>query len=90
MKMFNTPIIVGLVILVVLIILCSGRSMYRLSPMPVEIKPVTEASIFDLPYKLECVPGPEKTASAYTKALTPGGICGAQKLVRDHAEYKMM
>jgi hypothetical protein len=48
---------------------------------------VKEGSIFDLPYKLSCVPGPQADASAYTLGLSPGGICGAQKFVADQADY---
>jgi len=35
---------------------------------------------------MDCTPG-YKNGSAYTKSLTPGGLCGAQKLVADHAGY---
>ena len=40
-------------------------------------------SIFDLPYKRECTPGQSPNGSFYSKDLTPGGICGAQKFVND-------
>lgn len=83
----NNTLLVALVVLVALVFMCRrGVSGY----MPIKIEPVTEQSIFDLPYELQCVPGPEKTAGYYTKALTPGGICGAQKLVREHSEYKIV
>lgn len=39
-------------------------------------------SINDLPYKAECTPG-LPGGSFYSKDLTPGGICGAQKFVND-------
>lgn len=39
-------------------------------------------SIFDLPYKPECTPG-LPGGSYYSKDLTPGGVCGAQKFVND-------
>ena len=39
---------------------------------------------------MDCVPGSGKEASPYTKSLTPGGLCGAQKLVGDHASYKIV
>ena len=35
-----------------------------------------------LPYSIECTPGNEK-GGYYTKALTPGGICGDQQYVND-------
>jgi hypothetical protein len=37
---------------------------------------------------VECTPG-RKDGSAYTKALTPGGLCGAQELVSDLAGYEI-
>jgi hypothetical protein len=41
----------------------------------------------NLSYKLECVPGPQETASPYTKSLTPGGYCGIQEFVKSQADY---
>tara|TARA_R110000803_G_scaffold59125_2_gene117534 strand:- start:113 stop:265 length:153 start_codon:yes stop_codon:yes gene_type:complete len=35
---------------------------------------------------LDCVPGPNETASPYTKDLTPGGLCGAQEFVVAQAD----
>lgn len=34
-----------------------------------------------LPYELKCAPTAEEGGAYYTKALTPGGICGGQKFV---------
>lgn len=39
-------------------------------------------SISDLSYNAECTPG-LPGGSYYSKDLTPGGICGAQKFVND-------
>ena len=72
---------------VMLIVSVVRTSMYKLSPSPVRVSGVKEGSIFDLPYKLSCVPGPQADASAYTLGLSPGGICGAQEFVADQAEY---
>jgi hypothetical protein len=58
----------------------------KYQPRPIMIKTVSEKSIFDLEHKLECTPG-YKDGSPYTKNLTPGGLCGAQQLVSDHAGY---
>jgi len=53
---------------------------YMLSMRPIEIETSNTDSIFDLPVEMRCTPGlPE--GSAYTKDLTPGGVCGAQALV---------
>jgi hypothetical protein len=51
----------------------------RYQPMPIKIEVVSD----------KCVPGSGKEDSPYTKSLTPGGLCGAQKLVGDHASYKI-
>ena len=55
-------------------------------PRPIKITSISQGSIFDLENKMDCTPG-YKGGSAYTKSLTPGGLCGAQKLVADHAGY---
>jgi hypothetical protein len=83
----NVGTVMVVVAIVALIVMATRSSKYRLSPSPVKVSGVKEGSIFDLPYKLSCVPGPQATASAYTKDLTPGGICGAQEFVADQAEY---
>ena len=67
---------------------CGGtKSTYVLTPRMVNIKQSKGAdqSIFDLKYDLSCVPGPTKSASYYTKDLTPGGMCGAQEWVAEQA-----
>ena len=40
-------------------------------------------SISDLKYDKKCTPGLSPDGSYYSKDLTPGGICGAQKFVND-------
>lgn len=60
----------------------------KYQPRPIKIKAVTEESIFDLENKIECTPGRED-GSAYTKSLTPGGLCGAQELVSNLAGYEI-
>ena len=76
------------VILVVLIIMSMAKSGYALSPQGVTIDKDTSAeSIYDLPYDVKCVPGPQDTASAYTKSLTPGGFCGDQQWVAAQMDY---
>ena len=58
-------------------------------PRPITITPVSEQSLFDLKPGLECTAGSGKKDSAYSVGLTPGGLCGAQKLVSDHAGYEI-
>jgi|SRR5210317_811921 hypothetical protein len=60
----------------------------KYQPRPIKIKTVSEKSIFELENKVECTPG-YKDGSAYTKSLTPGGLCGAQGLVSDLAGYEI-
>ena len=67
----------------------SGKSTYSLRPESIKVTGPSDKSIFDLPYKLECVPGPQATASYYTKDLSPGGVCGAQEFVVNQSEYEI-
>ena len=82
-----------LVVVVAVLCLFYKRSPYRLSPSHLKIdgKKGPKDGIFGLPYSLECVPGPQATSGYYTKDLTPGGICGAQKYVESQAgDYKIL
>ena len=75
-----------LFVIILVIMTFTETSMYQ--PRPIKINPVSEKSIFNLESKIECTPG-RKDGSAYTKSLTPGGLCGAQELVADHAGYEI-
>lgn len=57
-------------------------------PRPITVDVVSEKSIFDLENNIECTPGYKK-GSPYTKSLTPGGLCGIQELVSNHAGYQI-
>lgn len=70
----------------ILTIVQGGSSNYQ--PRPITVNAISEKSIFDLDHKEECVPGSPK-GSPYTKSLTPGGLCGVQDLVNDHAGYSI-
>ena len=72
--------------IIVALTMFQDRSMYQ--PRPIKVKTLSTGSIFDLENKVECTPG-RKQGSAYTKSLTPGGLCGAQKLVSDMASYEI-
>ena len=72
--------------IIVALMMFQDRSMYQ--PRPIRVKTLSTGSIFDLENKVECTPG-RKQGSAYTKSLTPGGLCGAQKLVSDMASYEI-
>ncbi len=75
-----------LFVVILVIMTFTQTSMYQ--PRPIKINPISEKSIFNLESKIECTPG-RKEGSAYTKSLTPGGLCGAQELVADHAGYEI-
>ena len=70
----------------VLTVLQGRSSGYQ--PRPITINAVSEGSLFDLDHSEECVPG-APNGSPYSKSLTPGGLCGAQGLVADHASYSI-
>jgi len=75
------------VLLTIIMILAATKSNY--SPRPITITPVNEESIFDLEQKLECTPGKAKEGSFYSSSKSPGGVCGAQKLVDEQAGYSI-
>ena len=92
--MFKLPpfLTVAVLILVVIMVFRNIRmvSSYKLNPTPISINPKATGSIVDLPYNTGCVPGPTEEASYYTKDLTPGGVCGAQKFVDAQASYSIL
>ena len=83
--------IVLAVVIVGLIVMSMAQSGYALSPQDVTIQEDKSAgkaeTIFDLPYDVSCVPGPQDSAAAYSKSLTPGGFCGDQKWVAAQMNY---
>lgn len=88
--MLSIALFVGLI--VVLFFLRRGSG-YTLSPLIDSADLVTKgvtgvaSDMMKLPYQLQCVPGPQETASPYTKSLTPGGYCGIQEFVQNQANY---
>ena len=83
-------IAVVFLLLCVLMMLSPRRSMYQ--PRPINLETSEEAgptSIFDLEHRIDRAPGSPESAY-YTKALTPGGICGDQKFVKDSADAKII
>lgn len=77
-----------LTFMICLLVMFEGFTSSKYQPRPIIITPVSEKSLFELENSLDCVPG-AKEGSPYTKGLTPGGICGAQKLVDDLASYEI-
>ena len=86
----NRNAIMSIVALIVVIFLLGAlKNTSRYQPRPITIAAVNEESIFDLEHKLECAPGHTSQGSTYTKSLTPGGVCGAEKLVAEQAGYSI-
>ena len=68
----------------------SARVGYTLSPTSVEIKEKgSNEDVFKGDYDITCVPG-APNGSAYTRDLTPGGMCGMQGRVADTADYHIV
>ena len=76
------------VLFFIIIALMMSRDTSAYQPRPIMITPIRQGSIFDLENKVECTPG-YKDGSAYSKSLTPGGLCDAQKFVSDLANYEI-
>mgnify|MGYP003638258977 CR=1 FL=1 len=73
----------AIMMIVLLLVFISALGAFRTSAfqaMPITTKTVSDQSIFDLPVDLKCTAGSGKTGS-------PGGVCGAQKLVSEQAGY---
>ena len=86
----NRNAIMSIVALIVVIFLLGAmKNISRYQPRPITIAAVSEDSIFNLEHKLDCAPGHTSEGSTYTKSLTPGGVCGAEKLVADQAGYSI-
>jgi hypothetical protein len=83
----------AITMIVVLLLIISALAAFKngtvskYQPKPITTKTVSDQSIFDLPVNVECTAGSGKKDSPYSKGLTPGGVCGAQKLVSDQAGY---
>lgn len=79
--------IVALVAAIFVLGMLKNTSKYQ--PRPIVIKALNEKSVFDLEHRLECAPGHTSEGSTYTKSLTPGGLCGSEKLVAEQAGYSI-
>jgi|TARA_R110000823_G_scaffold311836_1_gene438008 hypothetical protein len=72
-------------LITVIFLLGYFKNTSKYQPKPIVIKTINDKSIFNLEDRIECVPGHTSEGSPYTKSLTPGGLCGAQKLVSEQA-----
>jgi hypothetical protein len=76
-------------LIAVIFVLGIFKTTSKYQPRPIIIKAINEKSLFDLDHRVECAPGHTSEGSPYTKSLTPGGLCGAQKLVSEQAGYEI-
>jgi|SRR5210317_351677 hypothetical protein len=76
-------------LIAVIFVLGIFKTTSKYQPRPIVIKAINEKSLFDLEHRVECAPGHTSEGSPYTKSLTPGGLCGAQKLVSEQAGYEI-
>jgi hypothetical protein len=76
-------------LIAVIFVLGIFKTTSKYQPRPIIIKAINEESLFNLEHRLECAPGHTSEGSPYTKSLTPGGLCGAQKLVSEQAGYEI-
>ena len=76
-------------LIAVIFVLGIFKTTSKYQPRPITIKVINEESLFNLEHRLECAPGHTSKGSPYTKSLTPGGVCGAQKLVYEQAGYEI-
>tara|TARA_R110002074_G_scaffold381150_1_gene560084 strand:- start:83 stop:394 length:312 start_codon:yes stop_codon:yes gene_type:complete len=84
----NPLVLIAILAIAIALMARYGRSGYKMSPREIQIEG-EQPNLFDTPYSAECVPGPQATAGAYTKSLTPGGFCGLQQKVAQAAGYKI-
>jgi hypothetical protein len=85
----NRRALTSIAVLIVLVfIVMSVRSTYE--PMPLVIKAKNEKNLFDLPYDLKCVAGSGVEGESTYSMRKPGGLCGAEKLVREQADYEII
>jgi hypothetical protein len=85
----NRRALTSIAVLIVLVfIVMSVRSTYE--PMPLVIKAKNEKNLFDLAYDLKCVAGSGVEGESTYSMRKPGGLCGAEKLVREQADYEII
>lgn len=76
------------VVIILIFVLYATRSYYE--PMELTIKAKNEGSLFELPYDVKCVAGSGMEGESTYSMFRPGGVCGAEKLVREQADYEII
>ena len=83
---------IAVIVILIVVIMFMGNpftdtTTSNYQPKDISIRPVSEKSIFSLPRSTECLAGPNRESDFYN--IDVQGICGGQKLVSDHANYKI-
>jgi hypothetical protein len=79
-----TAIAVAIILLLALRWMMKGRvGRYSLQPVPLMATYTNTQDINALPNELSCVVGPGESSGYYSRGLTPGGLCGDQKMIRE-------
>lgn len=89
----KATIIAGILVLFLAIRwMMKGRvGMYNLQPIDLGATYTNTQDINALPNDLSCVVGPGESSGYYSRGLTPGGLCGDQKLIREQMRgYKIL
>ena len=85
----NALMAIAVLMIAIVVLGVMNAKTINYQPRPITIKAVSEKSLFDLKSDLECTAGSGKRDSFYSVGLTPGGLCGAQELVGEHAGYEI-
>ena len=85
----NALMAIAVLMIAIVVLGVMNAKTINYQPRPITIKAVSEKSLFDLKRDLECTAGSGKKDSPYSVGLTPGGLCGAQELVGEHAGYEI-
>jgi len=85
----NALMAIAVLMIAIVVLGVMNAKTINYQPRPITIKAISEKSLFDLKSDLECTAGSGKKDSPYSVGLTPGGLCGAQELVGEHAGYEI-
>lgn len=85
----NALMAIAVLMIAIVVLGVMNAKTINYQPRPITIKAISEKSLFDLKSDLECTAGSGKRDSPYSVGLTPGGLCGAQELVGEHAGYEI-
>jgi hypothetical protein len=87
-----TSVVAFVIFLLLVRWMLKGRvGMYSLQPVDLAASYTNTQDINALDNSLACVVGPGESSGYYSRGLTPGGLCGDQKLIREQMRgYKIL